>query len=501
MGHHDGDPNVVVAITDSGMNLTHPDLVKNLWTNPIEIPGDPNGIDEDGCGFIDDVHGYDFNTPDPDPHEERRNSHGSFVAGIIGAEANGGNVCTIQGGEPPGQCQGIAGINWDVKMMPLRVIRPLIFGASFLDAAIAGIEYATCWNVDVINASWGTQEPSQALEDAIREAGEHEIVFVTSAGNDNIDIDDPNVNAYPEKFDLENVITVAAINCLNNKSSFSNYGGVSVDLAAPGGEDPVLGVELFSTGGKDETPLIDQYVSGRGTSFAAPQVTGVAALMRALTPEIPVERVRAHLLDPNNLDTVPDLDPSGPTPTVTGGRLNASKVLDDHDPDAPAAVGDLSPSLPTSSSVRLNWTATAEDGTDPNTGPATLYEVRYSLNPIDPQNRNARLNASMALGVPTPGAPGSPESMSVTGLSPNKIFHFALRAYDRWGNGPISNVVSCKTQGPCTSSFCKVGQRCTYAGNGGCDGCCNYTCVVDPTCTDTDPCPTNACPGVCGGGF
>jgi subtilisin family serine protease len=267
-----GDSSVVVAVVDSGVDYTHPDLAANLWTNPGEIAG--NGIDDDGNGFIDDVHGYDFTgfdegLADADPMDEFR--HGTHVAGIIGATGNNG--------------VGVTGVTWDTSIMALK----------FLDAdntgnrsdAIRAIRYATMMctdydvNVHVINGSWGATGGYDAeLYQAIQESGDAGILFVAAAGNGNAlgyGVDNDAQAFYPAGYDLSNVISVAASDSYDDLAQFSNYGATSVDIAAPG-------VSILST--EPEAT----YHMRSGTSMAAPFVSGTAALIWSRVPYATVAR-------------------------------------------------------------------------------------------------------------------------------------------------------------------------------------------------------------------
>ena len=161
-----GDSNIVVAVLDTGVDYTHPDLAGNMWVNDAEMTGFP-GWDDDGNGFIDDIYGYDFVNLDSDPADDH--FHGTHVAGIIGADTN--------------NATGIAGVCWDVQIMALKVGSGG-YGGVNLDAAVAAIGYARDHGAKVINASWGGYEYSQALKDAIDAIRSDGILFVAAAGND-----------------------------------------------------------------------------------------------------------------------------------------------------------------------------------------------------------------------------------------------------------------------------------------------------------------------------
>lgn len=294
-----GDSSVVVGIIDTGIDYTHPDLASNIWTNPREIPG--NGIDDDENEFIDDVHGYDFRNNDGNPMDD--NGHGTHVAGTIGAVGNNG--------------QGVVGVNWNVSLMALK----------FLDAnnegytadAIRATCYATMMrtrlespvNLRVLNNSWVVAGYNSGLEEAIAEAGDADILFVTAAGNGDaqghgVDVDQYPV--YPACFDLENIISVAASDRNDQLAQFSNYGRQSIDVAAPG-------VGILST-----APGV-AYAAHDGTSMATPHVSGTAALICASVPGATAEEVRKAIL------TSTDPKPGMQDKLATGGRLNAWGAL------------------------------------------------------------------------------------------------------------------------------------------------------------------------------
>jgi subtilisin family serine protease len=324
-----GSRSVVVAVIDSGIDLTHPDLVDNLWVNPGEIAGD--GIDNDGNGFIDDVHGWDFVENDGVPQDGF--GHGTHVAGIIGAVGNNGT--------------GVTGVNWQVSIMALRIQDDR--GVGYTSGVLAALRYATMMRRDygimivASNNSWEAPAGySSVVEQAIREHGEAGITFVAAAGNNGTDTDA--TPKYPGGFDLPNVITVASLTPQGGLASSSNYGATSVDVAAPG----TVIQSTYKNGG---------YGILSGTSMAAPHVTGVAALLAAARPEITVAEVRAAILG----TATPLASLAG---KVASGRLNAwaavaSLGLDPVTPPAPvpapAPVPEPPPALPAAPSVTLPY--------------------------------------------------------------------------------------------------------------------------------------------------
>lgn len=285
-----GDSNVVIAVLDTGVDYTHPDLVTNMWFRPDNVPQ----YTDNELGTFNDIHGFDAADNQSDPMDD--NGHGTHCAGIIGAEGNND--------------EGIAGINWKVQIMPLKFLGKGGFGS--VKDAIESINYAidrkrNGVNIRVISASWGSTQKSQALEDAIRAAGEAGILFVAAAGNDSTDNDKrPH---YPSNYDLPNVISVAALDRNDQLASFSNFGVKTVHIAAPGRE-------IVSTWLKDD------YREASGTSMATPYVSGTAALILASEPDMSVEKLRERLL--KSVDKIDSLNGK----VETGGRLNAAKAIE-----------------------------------------------------------------------------------------------------------------------------------------------------------------------------
>ena len=288
-----GSSEVVVAVLDSGVDYTHPDLANNIWRRPgIIIAYQDEDLTPDGP--IDDINGLNLLEDSGDPMDD--NGHGTHCAGIIGAE--GGNEI------------GIAGVNWTVKIMPLKFMDAE--GTATARDAIEAINYVinrkrAGVNVRIISSSWGTTVRSRALEDVIRKAGEEGILIVAAAGNSSSD-NDANPH-YPASYDLNNVISVAAVNRSDELTPFSNFGANSVDIAAPG-------QQIVSTW------LEHGFEEKQGTSMATPFVAGVAALVLATNPGISIDELRARLL--NAIDPLPSLKGK----VATGGRINAAKAID-----------------------------------------------------------------------------------------------------------------------------------------------------------------------------
>ena len=287
-----GSRSVVVAVIDSGFDYTHPDLAANAWRNPGEVPGD--GLDNDGNGFVDDVHGWDFANDDADPMDD--DGHGTHVAGTIGAVGDNG--------------VGVTGVSWQVSIMGLKFLDAE--GSGSISDAIAAISYATRMrrefgvNVVATNNSWGGADRSLALRAAIAEGGAAGILFVTAAGNDGVN-GDRRAN-YPANEDLDAVIAVTATNRSNRLPAFATYGPVHVDLAAPG-----AAIRSTVPGGG--------YATFSGTSMAAPHVTGTIALLATANPAASATAIRGAILS----TTRPLAALAGKT--VTGGLLDVAAAV------------------------------------------------------------------------------------------------------------------------------------------------------------------------------
>ncbi|NBT14718.1 MAG: subtilase, partial [Planctomycetia bacterium] len=262
-----GSRNVVVAVIDTGVDYTHPDLAANIWTNPREIAGD--GIDNDGNGLVDDLRGWDFANNDANPMDD--NGHGTHVAGTIGATGNNG--------------AGVTGVNWAVSILPLKFLTAS--GSGSTSSAIAAVNYATQMrrdfgvNIVATNNSWGGGGFSSILRDAIDAGGRAGILFVAAAGNDGANADV--TPQYPASYPGTSIISVAATTRDNTLASFSNYGLTSVDVAAPGSG-------IYST-----VPG-NAYATYSGTSMATPHVAGTVALLAAAYPTANAAQIRSAIL-------------------------------------------------------------------------------------------------------------------------------------------------------------------------------------------------------------
>jgi subtilisin family serine protease len=255
---------VTVAVLDSGTKLDHQDLAPNAWTNFGEVPG--NRTDDDQNGFVDDVYGVDLTTTAPQQDLSDGEGHGTHVAGIIAAAANG---------------RGVVGVAPKARIMTVRVLDAS--GAGLTGALADGIRYAAANGARIINLSLQSDVPDQRVNDAIAAAGAANALVVVAAGNDGRDIDSRPI--YPAAIPAPNLIGVAATAPDDGRriASFSNFGRLTVQVAAPG--DGI--VSTYKDGG---------YVSASGTSMAAPMVAGVAALMASANPRLGAAELRGLLL-------------------------------------------------------------------------------------------------------------------------------------------------------------------------------------------------------------
>ncbi len=399
-----GSNNVIVAVIDSGVDYNHPDLAANAWTNPGEIPN--NGLDDDGNGFIDDIHGWDFYNLDNDPMDD--NSHGTHCSGTIGGVGN--------------NALGVVGVNWNVKIMALKFLSAAGSGSSA--GAISCIEYATMMGADLSSNSWGGGSFSIALEAAIQDAYTAGVLFVAAAGNSGGDNDI--YPHYPSSYTIGNIVAVGATDHNDqrvNAGWASNYGITSVDIGAPG-------LDIYSTvpsGG---------YGYKSGTSMATPHVSGVLALVKGQFPGITVDAAKTLVF--NSADVLPQLAGLW----VTGGRLNAAMALSGPDSIPPDPVVDLAVNQTASNRISLVWTATGDDG---DVGNASSYDIHFATFPIDSTNFDT---ATAVVNPPFPAPPGQPDSVTVEGLDFLTTYYFALKIRDEYGNpSPISNLATGTTLG------------------------------------------------------
>lgn len=270
-----GSDDVVVAILDTGTDLSHPDLAPNAWVNTREVAG--NGADDDNNGFVDDINGWNFIRNSGAVYENANvDFHGTAVAGVIGARGNNGI--------------GVSGIAWRVKLMALKFLGA--DGGSTSDA-VKAINYAIALrkkgvNLRVINASWGGPSNIASLRNAIIAAGDAGILFVAAAGNgggDGVGDDIDEQPDYPSAWtsEIPSLISVAALDMSDGLTEFSNYGLKNVCVGAPGEQI----ITTLPDGG---------YGWATGTSFAAPHVSGIAALIWSRESSLSPSRIRERIV-------------------------------------------------------------------------------------------------------------------------------------------------------------------------------------------------------------
>ncbi len=284
--------NIIVAVIDTGVDYTHEDLQQNMWVNEAELNGTP-GVDDDGNGYIDDIHGYDFAYYDADPYDGH--FHGTHCAGTIGAVGNNG--------------KGVVGVCWNVKIMAVKFLDDGGYGST--EGAVLAVQYATRMGAKIMSNSWGGGGYSQSLKDAIDEAAEAGILFIAAAGNSGSNNDlNPH---YPSSYTSENIISVMATDRNDVRSIWvypysSCYGATSVDIAAPGSDI------LSCVPG-------NQYGYLGGTSMATPHVSGACALVWSMNPGMSYVQVKNTILDSaDRLDSLQGL-------CVTEARLNIFKAI------------------------------------------------------------------------------------------------------------------------------------------------------------------------------
>jgi len=319
-----GSASSVVAIIDTGIEYTHPDLVDNIATNTKEIPN--NGVDDDANGYIDDYYGYDFVNNDSNPIDDH--FHGTHCAGTIGAKGN--------------NARGVAGVNWTVKLMPVKVLDAS--GSGTLASVAAGMNYAVKRGVKILSMSLGTTAYSATLENAVINARNYGALVVAAAGNSTVDTD--LYPHYPSALPEDNVISIAASTSTDALAYFSNYGATTVDLAAPG--ESIL-----------STYIGGQYAYASGTSMATPHVAGMAALLLAVNPSLSYSSIKSILI--GTADPVAAM--SGKL--VAGGRANLYKAV------LQAKTGQTPTPMPTATSTATR-TATPTATLTPTSTPTSV---------------------------------------------------------------------------------------------------------------------------------
>jgi subtilisin family serine protease len=272
--------NIVVAVLDTGIRYTHEDLASNMWANPL-----------------DGTHGFDAFTLSHDPNDD--NGHGTLIAGVLGAVGNNG--------------KGVTGVAWRVQMMACKCLDYEGNGSD--STVIACLDFARTNGARLINASLDSSGYSAAVASAISAVRDAGIIVVASAGNNWRDLDA--MPRYPACYDLDNIVSVAYTTRGDTLGPLSNFGVLSVDLAAPG--DEVYSTSYAADDSYFPTNDVDGYLAG--TSFAAAYVSGALALLLEKFPAENYQQTISRLL--NTVDPLPDLAGK----CVTGGRLNLHQAL------------------------------------------------------------------------------------------------------------------------------------------------------------------------------
>jgi subtilisin family serine protease len=400
-GNFTGSSNVLIAVIDEGVQVNHPDLNPNIWVNPFETPGD--GIDNDGNGYIDDINGWDFANNDASVYDSTGDDHGTHVAGTIGAR--GGNGA------------GIAGMNWNIRMITAKFLGS---GGGTTANAVRAIDYITDLksrhgiNLVASNNSWGGSGYSQSLHDAIIRHANQNILFVAAAGNSAAN--NNSSGFYPANYDTsmgtstqaaasyDAVIAVASITSSGALSGFSNYGSTMVDLGAPGSS-------IVST-----VPN-NTYASYDGTSMASPHVAGAVALYAsAQSGTVTAKSIRQAILG----SATPTASLSGKT--VTGGRLNIFAALNLSNDQTPPQISSIS-SQPGSTTAVITWTTNEPASTE------VLYGT--DQNNLNQTYSDANLTLNHQAGL--------------SGLNTLTTYYFRVRSRDAAGNVTTSAVQSFTT--------------------------------------------------------
>jgi len=394
-----GSAQLIVAVIDTGIDPTHADLALNIWHNPDEIPD--NGKDDDGNGFVDDDMGWDFANNINLPYDNL--GHGTHVSGIIGAVGNNGI--------------GICGVNWRTAILTLKVFEQ---SETTDDVIVAAFDYVLGMkrNVAVINASWGGTTFSLPIYDAIAACGRRGILVCVAAGNVKISTADHPI--YPGACDLPNIITVAGSNMYGYKYDSTSFGPL-VHVCAPGDN-------ILST-----LPAPFLYWRLSGTSMAAPHVSGAALLLLSVQPSLTPEAVRNRIMGSSKpIPTLQDI-------SLSQGLINLPALFT-VDSEAPAAITDLSVTGAGITTATLEFTLPHDEPPDE---PVSIVELRCAAFSITAQNwwETRRIPALILRGIP-----GERRTVSVAGLFPDTLYHFAARSIDEGGNvSALSNDATTRT--------------------------------------------------------
>ena len=362
-----GSKAIVVAVIDTGLDIRHEDLTKNLWINPGESGLDKNGKkkssngkDDDNNGYIDDIHGWNFvanNSSLTDNH-----GHGTHISGIIGAVGGNG--------------KGISGVSPKVSLMTLKYFDPKSLSTNNLENTVKAIHYATENGAHIINYSGGGTDFSLKEKEAIIRAQKRGILFVAAAGNERSNSDQNKY--YPADYDLNNIISVTAIDPNKNILPSSNYGQITVDIAAPG-------EQIYST-----LPH-GKYGPMTGTSQATAFVSGVAALIMAHNSDYSAAKVAKYIK--NTGDVIDSLKGK----TRYKRKLNSYRALSilDQGVSATGVVAENIQNLPQNSftSEKFNYQFKDINGKGINKFSASLMEKIKNKKNKNKNKNNRQLNS------------------------------------------------------------------------------------------------------------
>jgi YD repeat-containing protein len=348
-----GSVQTVIAVLDSGIDFTHPDLRHNEWNNSLE---QDNNLDDDDNGFVNDRHGWDFITESNEIKDVQ--GHGTAVAGIIAAQGN--------------NATGITGVMWRAGLMSLRVLDDT--GTGDVAGAIEAFDYATSNGAQVINCSWGTDGASIALLEAINRAARRGVIVVVSAGNDSRDIE--KTPRYPASFNLNNLITVASTDNADLLATWSNRGATHLTIAAPG-------TDILTT------KIGGDYQSISGSSASAPLVSGVTGLIKTLRPWLGAERTREIIIQ--GARKVPSLS----NKVASGSVVDAAGALE--------ALNTLPPTEGLENSNGNNGNDGNNGGDHTNNG-----QGRSDQRGDRPGYGNGNVNDGEVIATPLPVTPGTP---------------------------------------------------------------------------------------------
>ncbi len=391
-----GSKNVLVAVIDTGVDYSHKDLKNNYWNNPGEVGKDAdgrdkrsNGIDDDNNGYVDDWRGWNFVSNNNNPMDDHSSRHGTHCAGTIGAEGN--------------NQFGVVGVNWQVSLVGLKFIGA--GGIGTIADAIKAIEYATNIGADITNNSWGGGGFSQTMYDAIKKSRDKGILFVAAAGNTSTNTDE--FTHYPSSYNLDNIISVAAVDRNGELASFSNFGHRSVDIAAPG-------VDILSCAANNQFKLLS------GTSMATPHVAGSAALIKSMYPSFDYRDIIKRIYSGVEVQT--RLRPV----VSSSGWLNVANSIEQDD-TPPSAIERVRVDVKEQMAIELSWDPAGDDGSK---GLASHYVLRYASTPISTEEDWLKATTGSFSLVGTREAPKG----RLEGLRFNYQGYIAIRARDNVGN-------------------------------------------------------------------